>query len=589
MTRPENELPVLMGPVTVHHLSMSPAGPGARNGLVVSGPDVEIYNVHVSGFPGDGVVLRHATSSQVRSSQIERVGGNGIVVEGGSDNYIGGPVAIPPFFWPGHENYVHSAGGSGIVIDSYGTYVFNNYIGVPPLPGWVTTPSGGHGILVRGGRQNYISQNAFMDVQDGVHVERGSAWVDANNSRNIRGRHIALGTAPPVNDSLDADEGPNRLQNHPVLETVARQGRTTVVRGSLHSEPNQEYEIRLFDRGPNCSNAVDGFNSFRVVTDEAGNATFDRVVASLSSRGSLIAATASPIWKYATSELSPCVPYGVLDGPSQADLQVRAFVLTASAAPGAEVQLLIEAANLGPSNSRPAWVTVWAREGVEVIGFRLVGWSGSCHGLGCAGPPLRPGERATLAATLRITAPVGGEAVLWAEATFDYDLDPNPMNNRVVVTLPVGSTASAVTADLDVSLRFVDPITTRPADFRALAVVRNRGTFHASNVRVEMKIEGAATTQQMWTDWCGWSSSGVCTTRLIPANESTDAWIEGTIDPTRAVIATVHVTSDAADPSITNNTARAILSAIQSVPLSWEVLLAIAAGCTAIGALRTKS
>ena len=569
------DLPVLQGPVFISLLGLlRPDAGTAKTGLTVSGSGVTVERLQVSRFSGDGLVLRDAFGAQVRSSRIWDVGGSAVVVEGGQGNQIGG--AQPYMMLPGTENYFFNLGGSCVVLASDGSQVFNNYCGIG-LPGDPVQATGGHGVHVRGGRGNTITTNFFSNVDDGVHVSAGDAWIDQNESYQIRGRDIALGSASPPNDAVDADDGPNRLQNFPTLDSVARDAWTMRIRGTLQSEPNQQYEIRLYDRGVGCSR-VRTLGSFRVVTDDSGIATYDRNLRGFIGSGSAISATATSLFHYATSEQSPCVQIEGNSAVPDADIGLRAFVLTPAIAPGAELQILLEATNYGPTTAPYISLgTGYEPSGADLIGIRLLEGSGTCWGgRSCTTEPIRPGGRAVLAVSLRVTASVGSDVLFTAGTSTDYGADKNEANNYVSMTLPVTATATALTSDLDVSIMFEDPTSWKANDFRAVAVVRNRGAFLSSNVRIAMQVQGAVTAFGPTGDDCQRTQNpGECIAGVIPANGSVRVQIEGTLDPTRGVIATIMASSATPDPSVTNNTARAVLNAVSSVPLSSELLLAI--------------
>src|SRR5688572_4229848 len=74
------DLPVVVGPVTIRNFAIFGREGTASNGLVATGPDVDLISIVLAEFPGDGIILRDATSSQIKSSTIWNVGGNGIVV-----------------------------------------------------------------------------------------------------------------------------------------------------------------------------------------------------------------------------------------------------------------------------------------------------------------------------------------------------------------------------------------------------------------------------------------------------------------------------------------------------------------------------
>ncbi len=82
-----------------------------------------------------------------------------------------------------------------------------------------------------------------------------------------------------ANDPLDADTGPNGLQNYPVLTSVRSTSGNVNITGSLESKPSTTYELEFFG-----NDAVDpsGFGEGRtflgatnVTTNASGHADFE--------------------------------------------------------------------------------------------------------------------------------------------------------------------------------------------------------------------------------------------------------------------------------------------------------------------------
>ena len=82
---------------------------------------------------------------------------------------------------------------------------------------------------------------------------------------------------PNPNDPLDADEGPNRLQNFPVITNVTL-GSSVNIEGMLDSAPNTDYRIEFFanfDGSAACRGEGELFiGSKDVTTDERGATDF---------------------------------------------------------------------------------------------------------------------------------------------------------------------------------------------------------------------------------------------------------------------------------------------------------------------------
>lgn len=107
---------------------------------------------------------------------------------------------------------------------------------------------------------------------------------------------FAESDGPTLNDPLDADSGPNGLQNFPEL-TAAVFGPTTLVAGTLHSLPKAKFRLDFY-----ASSAADpsGFGegqrwlgAVNVATNAAGNATYSVLLSSPTVGGEWITATAT--------------------------------------------------------------------------------------------------------------------------------------------------------------------------------------------------------------------------------------------------------------------------------------------------------
>ena len=126
--------------------------------------------------------------------------------------------------------------------------------------------------------------------------------------------------AVTLNDDLDPDAGPNRLQNYPEV-TMAVGAPLKLIEGELGSAPNRSYVIEVFsnstaDPSGNGEGAVfEG--AFPVDTDASGAGAFTAGFGQAGS-GDCISLTAIDVQTGDTSELSPCVV--IVDPPETADL-----------------------------------------------------------------------------------------------------------------------------------------------------------------------------------------------------------------------------------------------------------------------------
>ncbi len=138
-------------------------------------------------------------------------------------------------------------------------------------------PNEGGGIFVGGSGSLIENNDVWFNIGPGIAVVDGTGHrITANSTKSNTALGIDLnndGVTP--NDALDADTGPNRLQNFPVLSVQAG---STVVNGHLHSTPNTSFTIEVYlSDEPDPSGYGEGevyHNSFPAFTDSFGDVYF---------------------------------------------------------------------------------------------------------------------------------------------------------------------------------------------------------------------------------------------------------------------------------------------------------------------------
>jgi hypothetical protein len=247
----------------------------------------------------------------------------------GGDN--SGSVSVP-------RNVISGNTVAGVeIVSGQGHRVEGNIIGLVSFPIFLSPlPNGEAGIVVRGGtehdigafsgdvgRRNLIGRNGgpgillFGPASSGAGPQ--GVFIGANDFVTNDGLAIDLsltqqGDGVTPNDPFDADEGPNGLQNFPVLTSVSypAPGQTRV-HGQLHSRANTSFRIDLY-RSTSCDPAGHGpgaswLDQFVVTTNAAGNGSFARTLAADHTTG-FATATATWLGDYATSEFSACRAFG---------------------------------------------------------------------------------------------------------------------------------------------------------------------------------------------------------------------------------------------------------------------------------------
>jgi hypothetical protein len=335
------------GLVTGNFIGTNAAGTGALPngvGVFVDGGNNSIggsgaapRNV-VSGNSGRGVTIGNLLGDPGASNNI--VAGNFVGTDatgaaplgnGASGIAVNGPHNLVGGTDPDAGNVIASNAGSGVeIVAGDGTTVQGNRIGTDAsganrlgnalagvgihassvLVGGTTSGaantiaySGSAGVIVFAGTGNTIRGNAIYD-----NAELG----------------IDLGyDGASFNDYLDADEGPNRGQNYPVLSS-AMTGGTTRVRGVLHAAASTSYSLDFY-ANPACTRFPSDFlegqtylGASQVSTDGSGNGPFDVILGTPTEIGARITMTATdPAGN--TSELSQRLPFSVTPDSGPAD------------------------------------------------------------------------------------------------------------------------------------------------------------------------------------------------------------------------------------------------------------------------------
>ncbi len=216
---------------------------------------------------------------------------DGIGIVNSPNNKFGGPINSA-------RNLISGNGGYGIaIVGSYstGTRIERNYIGIA------------------------TDSNPMPNQKSGVGVESAVDTAMLTNSIYGNGQlgiDLAI-NGITANDGGDADSGPNRLQNYPVLSYAYSADGNTTVSGMLNSNGTTTYTVQFF-KSPSCNGGqFAGYGqghtyigSKVVSTDATGNTSFTAAFAGLTESGYAVTATATKMYNgslYETSEFSRCV------------------------------------------------------------------------------------------------------------------------------------------------------------------------------------------------------------------------------------------------------------------------------------------
>ncbi len=278
---------------------------------IIGGTTIAERNI-ISGNNGNGV-FSHASSRNsflgnyigVDVSGKLALGnkGYGLYIAGGSENIIGGANL-------NERNVISSNGSDGVSFQNsaHANTMKGNFIGVD-ASGQVALGNSGNGVSIssvttntivggiNSGEGNIIAFNSgsgISIIRDGTINNS----ITANSIYSNKGLGINLNAdAVTANDLGDIDDGPNKLQNFPVLDLVKFSPGKVDISGRLNSTPNTEYILQFFaSKVADESGYGEGqkfLGSDTVVTGTDGNITFDKSLAIFSSWGTVITATAT--------------------------------------------------------------------------------------------------------------------------------------------------------------------------------------------------------------------------------------------------------------------------------------------------------
>ncbi len=222
-----------------------------------------------------GLYLYNQTSeNEIRQNVIAGNGDNGVWIENSPRNYFYG-------------NFIGT--------DSTGQRVLGNAAaGIFIGPACDGTIIGGNGE----GQANTIAYNTWAGISLRSDAGNGIAMLRNTIFRNHQlGIDLNADNMPNENDLRDEDEGPNGMQNFPVLQSATLDD-SLVVRGNLNSVPNRTFEIQFFS-SDTCDPSGFGegqryLGSLTVNTDTNGDASFVTVLKGDSIQiGDFITATAT--------------------------------------------------------------------------------------------------------------------------------------------------------------------------------------------------------------------------------------------------------------------------------------------------------
>jgi hypothetical protein len=308
-----------------------------RQGVVISGGaqlntiggTTGKFTNFISGNVAEGVLLTGSGTNRnliradfigtTSSGLAKLANGVGVRIEAGARaNTVGGPSTTPTTLVSGNTNAGVEISGAGtrsnrlqgttIGLDKNAANALGNATGVLVTSGAADTTVGGSSA----GAGDVISGNTHSGVEisgattTGTDVARTRTFLNGGLGINLRPNGEAADVITP-NDGGDADNGPNGLQNFPVLTAANGTSGSTTVNGTLNSTPNTQFRIDVFRNPAGTGAAVaEGQNyvgSVTATTDGSGNASFT-LTAPADFSAEVFTATATNTSTRNTSELS---------------------------------------------------------------------------------------------------------------------------------------------------------------------------------------------------------------------------------------------------------------------------------------------
>jgi CSLREA domain-containing protein len=231
----------------------------------------------------------------------------GITTMGGSNSLIG--------------NVISGNGQGGISLYSNNNTVQGNFIGTDAT-GTLNLKNTVAGIDVGGssntiggtsaGQANIIAFNGNNSSAPGIGVQTSAVGNRINGNRIFSNAGLGIDLLPggvTANDTGDADNGANKLQNFPVLSAAQFWSGSLNISGTFNSSASQSYRIEFFDNtachssGYGQGETYLGFTN--VTTNGTGNATINTSIPANIPAGHAITATATDP-QGNTSEFSAC-------------------------------------------------------------------------------------------------------------------------------------------------------------------------------------------------------------------------------------------------------------------------------------------
>jgi hypothetical protein len=287
-------------------------GTAAGEGNVISGNNRNGIRLGIISTASSGNVIagNRIGTNAAGTAAIPNL--TGVRIESSASNTtIGGLSAAARNVISGNQN-------DGVLVNGSDNLIQGNFIGVD-ASGAGALGNGGAGVLNSIGSRNPVGGTA-PGAANTIRFNGTGVIITAGTRNAIRRNSIASNTAlgidlfiPGVtpNDPSDADSGGNNVQNFPLITSALLTAGTTVISGTLNSQPATTFDIEIFDNtacdGSGKGEGLTFAGATSTTTDAIGNGTF-----SVTIPGSLNIVTATATDPNGnTSEFSDCAIAGI--------------------------------------------------------------------------------------------------------------------------------------------------------------------------------------------------------------------------------------------------------------------------------------
>lgn len=276
---------------------------GTSRGVHFSSSNNTIQNNYIGTNAAGTAVVAHAGQTLGLGGDKNTIGG----ASAGQGNVIDGATDVGLFLAGATHTLVQ---GNRIGTDASGSAILGNKIdvaiGFSSADNTIGGSAAGAGNVIAGSATAGVSvynlgNLSFDPLRNAIlkNIYFGNAGL--NIDLDISG---VDGDGPTPHDFEDTDDGPNDLQNSPVIGEALFNANTnqTTIGGAINSVPENAFEIDFYDTKFGTTSFV---GSASVITDATGNASFSKAISNLvTSSADAISATATIILNGALADTS---------------------------------------------------------------------------------------------------------------------------------------------------------------------------------------------------------------------------------------------------------------------------------------------